>query len=129
MNEIPADENIWLGLEIPEQPGMGFLLQVIVVNGDELSLQTEFFTCEWFPISRKAEVDDLIQTVTQIIRGTARFRCRCISGVACSSRLQVLKNAKWRTVAYWGTPFAFIPFLYSTKIVRNRPPDEPLLTG
>lgn len=92
--------NVDLNMDIPEQPGLTFDMNVNL-QGDELHLNAGAFWLEWFPCTRPDVVQAYRETVQGLLSGTYRIRERHRGGRPFKAELQKPDYGGWRTIGTW----------------------------
>jgi hypothetical protein len=70
-NSAPVELACWFR----KQPGLDWDLWLNLQNDDEIGIQHEFFTAEWFPITDPREEAAFIVAVDGLILGDVRLKC------------------------------------------------------
>jgi hypothetical protein len=97
--------NVDLSMEIPEQPGLSFEIN-LNLQGDELHLNAGAFWLEWFPCTR-------------LLSGAYRIRESYRGGSPIKAELQKPNAGSWQTIGTWhGWTWPF-PRRLTEKVLQN----------
>jgi hypothetical protein len=115
--------NVDLNMDIPEQPGLTFDMN-LNLQGDELHLNAGAFWLEWFPCTRPDVVQAYRETVHGLLSGIYRIRERHRGGRPFKAELQKPDQGGWQTIGTWnGWAWPF-PRRSVEKIVQNVTPSS-----
>jgi hypothetical protein len=73
--EWDSDAPVELACWLPAQDGLDFELWLNLQNEDEIGVQTDIFTAEWFPANDPSKCSAFINFVDGLIAGDVKFRC------------------------------------------------------
>jgi hypothetical protein len=110
--------NVDLNMDIPEQPGLTFDMN-LNLQGDELHLTAGAFWLEWFPCTRPDVVQAYREAVHGLLSGMYRIRERHRGRRPFKAELQKPDQGGWQTIGTWyGWAWPF-PRRSVEKIVQN----------
>jgi len=110
--------NVDLSMEIPEQPGLSFEIN-LNLQGDELHLNAGAFWLEWFPCTRHDVVEAYREAVHGLLSGAYRIRESYRGGSPIKAQLQKPNAGSWQTVGTWyGWSWPF-PRRVTEKVLQN----------
>ncbi|HEY1929162.1 MAG TPA: hypothetical protein VGG92_16990 [Caulobacteraceae bacterium] len=119
--------SVELACWIRKQPGLDWDLWLNLQNEDEVGIQHDLFTAEWFPITDPTEEAAFVAVVDGLISGDVRLRCMYSGhgGLPCRVDLEQISEATWRLL------FTYHRGLYVGRAelieaVRNGHPTEAL---
>jgi len=89
------DPNVDIMLDIPQQQGLGFDVNLNLQNVDELHLTTGKLWMCWFPCTEKENKEDFMNTVLGLILGKCRILETLKGGKVVKAQLQLSMDGKW----------------------------------
>ncbi|MCX2833087.1 hypothetical protein [Microbulbifer thermotolerans] len=94
-------EHVELAMNIKKQPRLDFDVFLSLQNNDELHLQFEFFSFEWFPCTEPARVLEYETSVNGVLSGRFRTKVIELRGQSIKALLQAPSENGWSTVFTW----------------------------
>jgi|KBSSwiStaDraftv2_1062776.scaffolds.fasta_scaffold1485664_1 hypothetical protein len=107
-----------LNMDIPEQPGLGFDVN-LNLQGDELHLSTGRFWLEWFPCTKPDVREQYREAVAGVLSGRYRIVEHYLGGRAVKAQLQRPLAEGWETIGTWANLGALVPWPKRTSVRQN----------
>ena len=112
--------NLDLSLDIATQPGLDFDMNLNLQNIDELHLDACGVWMCWFPCTEDHNIEDFIETVSDLIRGESRILQTVKGGKTVKANIQYFIDGNWVSKSNGLMTFKLPSFGRKTfKIVRN----------
>lgn len=115
-----ASEHVELNMDIPEQPGLVFELNVNLQNEDELHLSAASLWLQWFPADEPAQEAEFLQSVRGLLLGEYRIVETLRGARPVRAELQKPKGTGWETVGSSWKAHLPIPWRTSRRVVQNQ---------
>jgi hypothetical protein len=112
------DPHLDVSMDIPQQPGLGFFVNVNL-QGDELHLTAGHFWLEWFPCTDPAIVAQYREAVTGVLSGRFRIVEHYIGDRAVKAQLQRPEGETWQTIGTWANLGMFLPWPRRRRVLQN----------
>lgn len=101
LNRNPSDVD--LAMNIPEQSGLDFPVELSFQNEDELHLIADVFWCEWFPCTDPEQAAAYAAAVNGLISGENRIEVHRRRDRPTKAILQKHQGNGWKPIATWST--------------------------
>lgn len=109
-----------INLDISQQPGLSFSVNLSLQNDDELHLCVGKLWMCWFPCTDKENVDDFILTVSGLIEGKHRILETIRGGKVIKGQLQLYRDGEWVSKSSGMVAFSLPSFRRKTfNVVQN----------
>ena len=112
--------HVEVALDIPQQPGLDFHVNLNLQNRDELHIVAGAFWCEWFPCTSPAKVDEYFNAVIGLVEGRYRILEHRRGSRVVRAELQRPIGTGWETVSRWLTLSLPWP-RKETRVLQNAP--------
>ena len=113
------DEPVEISYTMNVQSGLKYKVWLSLQNNDELHFSVENFWLEWFPCTKREEVDVYIDAVSGFLSGKYRILEHYRGKKCVKAELQKPGGDSWKTIGTWGVLWLSFPWKKTHREIRN----------